>query len=212
MSRQPDPRPMSTAPVTRRTPGEGDPSSVVDTSITLRDGRRLQYLDLGAPNGFPVITCHGGLSSRWDAGPAHDAALAQGIRILSPDRPGVGGSDTAEGRTIASWPSDVVELADALDLDRFATLGWSLGAVYALACGAMLGDRVTKVSCVGAPIPCEWDDEGQHLNLPDRIIIALAQRWPTIDLGIFAMTRRRLEGGETSQVATACWPLTKVAS
>ena len=61
-----------------------------DRVMRLSDGRTLGYSDLGDPAGFPVVYCHGGLSSRVDAGSADSPARAAGIRLLAPDRPGIG--------------------------------------------------------------------------------------------------------------------------
>ena len=58
--------------------------------VTLADGRDLAYEEYGNPDGFPVLSFHGGLSSRLDAAPAHEAAVLMGVRLLSPDRPGIG--------------------------------------------------------------------------------------------------------------------------
>ena len=58
--------------------------------ITLTDGRRLSYVDIGDHDGVPVISCHGGLSSGHDVIPAAEPAAELGIRVISPDRPGIG--------------------------------------------------------------------------------------------------------------------------
>ena len=57
-------------------------------------------------------------------------ALARGIRIIAPDRPGLGLSTRLPGRQIADWPNDVRELADALGIARFAVIGISGGGPY----------------------------------------------------------------------------------
>lgn len=100
------------------TMSEGPNYAEYDRVCRLADGRRLSYLDLGDPNGLPVVSCHGGLSSRLDVLPSADTARALGVRLLAPDRPGVGGSDRRPERTLLDWPSDVVELTERLGIER----------------------------------------------------------------------------------------------
>ena len=83
-------------------------------SVTLPDGRVLAYEEYGDPAGFPVLSFHGGLSSRLDAAPAHEAAVAVGVRLVSPDRPGMGLSTFQPGRRLLDWPADVTALTEAL--------------------------------------------------------------------------------------------------
>lgn len=153
----------------------------------LADGRSIAYLDLGDPDGQVVVSCHGGLSSRLDVAPAADAAAANGIRLLSPDRPGIGGSTRLPGRTLSDWPTDVAELLDQLEVDRFAVMGWSAGGPYAAACAHVLADRTTALALVASTIPSDWDDEGNHLNRMDRTLLALSGRAAPVDRGIFAL-------------------------
>jgi pimeloyl-ACP methyl ester carboxylesterase len=137
-------------------------------SIQLSDGRVLAYEDVGDPDGLPVVYHHGGLRCRLDALGLDDAARATGVRLVAPDRPGIGGSTRAPGRTLADWPADVAALADALEIPRFAVFGWSLGGPHALACAAVLGDRVTAVATLGCPIPADWPGMRDQINRLDR--------------------------------------------
>ena len=100
-------------------------------TVTLPDGRDLAYEEYGDPAGFPVLSFHGGLSSRLDAAPADAAARDGGVRLVAPDRPGMGLSTFQPGRRLVDWPADVTSLADALGLERFAVMGWSAGGPYA---------------------------------------------------------------------------------
>jgi pimeloyl-ACP methyl ester carboxylesterase len=66
----------------------------------MRDGRRLGYVEYGDPAGFAVVNCHGGLACRLDVAAADGIAREAAIRLISPDRPGVGLSDPKPGRTV----------------------------------------------------------------------------------------------------------------
>jgi pimeloyl-ACP methyl ester carboxylesterase len=144
--------------------------------VTLPDERQLAFEDLGDPDGSPVLSFHGGLSSRLDATPAHAAAVELGVRLISPDRPGIGRSTFQSHRRLLDWPGDVRALADALGLDQFAVMGWSCGGPYAAVCGARMADRVTAVALLSSSVPLDLFGTRRGLTLDDRILLFLS-RW-----------------------------------
>jgi pimeloyl-ACP methyl ester carboxylesterase len=129
-------------------------SPTILCSIRLRDGRRLAYSAMGAADGFPVLYLHGAIGSpRWRT-PALDAAVAAlGIRYVVVDRPAFGDSDPHPGRTVADFARDIEQLADALGLRRFAVVGVSAGAPYALACAWAMPERVAATAAVSSLPP-----------------------------------------------------------
>jgi pimeloyl-ACP methyl ester carboxylesterase len=142
------------------------------------DGRELAYEEYGDPVGDPVLSFHGGLSSRLDAAPAHEAALALGVRLISPDRPGMGRSTFQPGRRLLDWPADVTALTEALDIERFAVMGWSCGGPYAAVCGARMSDRVRAVGLLSSAVPFELVGTTKGLAPDDRILLYLVRRAP----------------------------------
>ena len=80
------------------------------------------------------------------------------MRWVSYDRPGYGGSTPHPGRDLGSAAADVSSIADALGIGQFAVMGHSGGAPHALACGALLPQRVLGTICVAALAP--FDAEG----------------------------------------------------
>jgi pimeloyl-ACP methyl ester carboxylesterase len=142
------------------------------------DGRGLAFEEYGDPDGDPVLSFHGGLSSRLDAAPAHAAALALGVRIVSPDRPGMGRSTFQPGRRLLDWPTDVAALTDALEIERFAVMGWSCGGPYAAVCAAKMPDRITAVALLSSAVPFELMGTTKGLLRNDRILLSLVRRTP----------------------------------
>src|SRR6476469_7158295 len=116
-----------------------------DTSIRLPDGRALAYAEWGDLLGRPVFLFHGMPGSRLFF-PDPQTAAEGGVRAITVDRPGMGGSDPQPGHVVADWPADVVELAGVLGLERFGVAGWSAGTPYAFACAALIPERLTAAS------------------------------------------------------------------
>ena len=117
--------------------------------IKLRDGRVLSYVDCGDPAGKPLLYFQAFRFKLFGELP-HQIAQQLKIRLIAPDRPGFGLSDFKPGRTIKDWANDVVELADALRLERFAILGHSGGGPFAAAAAYKIPERVTRVAMVSS--------------------------------------------------------------
>ena len=114
----------------------------------LRDGRSLRVYDSGGDPGHTVLFHAGSPHTGELLEPLLRLARQHGVRLLGYARPSYGGSTPQPGRTVASAAADVAELAAALDLRRFAVLGYSGGGPHALACAARLPDRVAAVACL----------------------------------------------------------------
>jgi pimeloyl-ACP methyl ester carboxylesterase/1-acyl-sn-glycerol-3-phosphate acyltransferase len=143
---------MDKIPGLRPLPGESDPAF---GKLTLRDGRTLAYMDRGPHDGTPVLYFHGFQGSRLETTPGlEDILVRLNIRLISPDRPGIGLSTPIHGRTVVAWSQDVAELTEHLlgPGAPFSIFGFSAGATYALACGQLPGLRaMALVSGMGMP-------------------------------------------------------------
>jgi pimeloyl-ACP methyl ester carboxylesterase len=149
-----------------------------DSSIRLPDGRALAYAEWGDLLGRPVFLFHGMPGSRLFF-PDPPTAAEGGVRAITVDRPGMGGSDPQPGHVVADWPADVVELAGALGLERFGVVGWSAGTPYAFACAALIPDRLTGAAGTTSAAALRyliWDDPELRETLlddDDRAILEL---------------------------------------
>jgi pimeloyl-ACP methyl ester carboxylesterase len=149
--------------------------------ITLPDGRRLSYAEFGQPAGRPVLYFHGAPSSRFEPLLVGDETWEEhGLRVIAPDRPGVGQSDFQLKRRFSDWPADVTALADELGLDRFAVLGMSGGGGYVAACAAKIPERLRAAVIVSGGWPMTWLKKRQDLPLPNRITWFLASSAPVL--------------------------------
>jgi pimeloyl-ACP methyl ester carboxylesterase len=151
--------------------------------VKLKDGRTLGYAQFGADEGIPIFYFHGFPGSRleWQLFGAEKYLEELSACIIAVDRPGYGLSEFKRRRTIRDWPADVVELADTLEIDRFAVLGISGGGPYAAVCATMIPERLTRVGIVcgmgpaGAPgmkAGVSWSIPG-HSGLMRRLVLML---------------------------------------
>jgi pimeloyl-ACP methyl ester carboxylesterase len=116
-------------------------------------GGRLAVEISGDPNGIPVFLLHGMPGSRNGPKPRPSVLYRLGVRLISYDRPGYGSSTRRRGRTVADAAHDVAAIADNLRLDRFAVAGRSGGGPHALACAAVLTDRVVRTAALVSVAP-----------------------------------------------------------
>jgi len=147
-------------------------------SIRLADGGTVAFTEAGAPEGVPIFYCHGAPGSRLDVVWLDEAFAKLGLRVVSADRPGIGGSSPSRGpRAMADWARPVGELADHLGIDRFGVLGLSSGGPYVVACAALLADRVVGAAVVAGVTDMGWpaafddwpeDDEKTIMRIGDE--------------------------------------------
>ncbi|UPX14416.1 uncharacterized protein EKO05_0004898 [Ascochyta rabiei] len=135
-------------------------------NIYLEDGRKLAYAIYGSPvPRTTIIYMHGFPSSRYEGKLWHSSCTKHMIRLIAPDRPGVGISTFKPNRRILDWPLDVLALADHLKVSQFYILGVSGGAPYALACIKRLPKkRLLGVSVISGMYPTKLGTSGMMLQ------------------------------------------------
>lgn len=133
-------------------------------------GAPLHVAEAGA--GLPLVALHGwSLSAEAVLRPL--APLATRARLVAPDLRGHGRSAHAGPFGLGDLAGDVLRVFDALALERAVLLGWSLGALVALAALPALGARVAALALVAAT-PCFTEREGWPHALPTRTVDAVA--------------------------------------
>jgi pimeloyl-ACP methyl ester carboxylesterase len=148
--------------------------------VRLADGRVLRVLDAGAAGNPAVAFFHGAPGSRLVPEPWLGALMAAGIRLLSWDRPGYGGSAPRPGRSVADVVADAAAVTDEAGVGRFAVWGVGGGGPHALACAAVLPGRVLAAAVVEpvAPIDAPGLDwfAGMAAGNTEEFTLALAGR------------------------------------
>src|SRR3984957_6239123 len=105
----------------------------MDNTLAMRDGRTLEVREYGDPGGHPILFFHGLIGSHHQASYIDDQARRHGLRIIAPNRPGVGRSDFLGRKTPLEVVADVEALPSAIKLGQSSVIGISGGTPYALA-------------------------------------------------------------------------------
>jgi pimeloyl-ACP methyl ester carboxylesterase len=159
-----------------------------DLQITLSGRRVLAYTEIGERDWPCLVFFHGAPISRLHLAYLEDRFLDTRLRIVSPDRPGYGRSSPQPGRSLADWADDVQALTDAIGVDRFLVSGHSSGGPYAVACAALLAERIVAGIVMGGVTDMGWPGawegysamESALMRVPDP---AAAVAWCTETFG-----------------------------
>jgi pimeloyl-ACP methyl ester carboxylesterase len=149
----------------------------------------VAFNEYGDPTGVPVLFCHGWPSSRTMAQLADEPARALGIRIISPDRPGISGSSMQSDRKLRDWPRLVQRLVDHLDIGEFRILAISGGAPYAYVTAVALPERVRAITVVGGVIPFAELQDLKGLLPLYRWMLAFYRNRPQLLRRLFHLAR-----------------------
>jgi len=173
--------------------------------VHLDDGRYLCLVECGDPDGVPVFYLHGAPGSRIGGLAFEETARQHGVRLLVPDRPGIGFSDRSPGRNVVQLASDLEQAADALGLDRFGVFGASGGAPYAVAAAYRMPERVTLAVVAMCPGPMADDPRflAGYPTFARRLIRFGAKRELVMRAVVKLMTRPAKQSGKNAFTAKA---------
>lgn len=157
--------------------------------LTLANGSSVAISEYGDPRGRPVFFCHGWPSSRTMAALADEAARDLGVRIISPDRPGIRDSEFQRDRRLVDWPPLLNEIADRFEIERFRMLAISGGAPYAYASAWMSPERVEKIAVASGAPPLDGLNDLSGLLPIHRRMLALRARRPGLMKPLFYLAR-----------------------
>lgn len=131
---------------------------------TMRDGRQLEYLVEGDPDGFPLVFHHGTPGSGVPWPKVSEACRERGLGLVLYTRAGYGPSSRRPDRSVADIADDVADLLDHLGGGTFVTLGWSGGGPHSLACAYGLPDRCLAAATGAGVAPYHTDGELDFLE------------------------------------------------
>ena len=147
-----------------------------ENRIKLPGGRVLGYAEYGDSLGYPVFYFHGGQESRLSSMFMDSTAQKLNIRIISPDRPGVGISTFQEERQFLDWGSDIAQLAVSLGLSKYSIFGLSGGAPHVLACIITDSSSIENASIISGATPYDYKGTLKGMWFPVKLIHWFASR------------------------------------
>lgn len=156
---------------------------MTELDVTLRDGRTLHIYDDGDPDANAVVLHHGTPGSGLGYPPDDELARERGLRPVRYDRAGYGGSTPNPGRSVVDVVADIEDVLDALEIERYVSLGGSGGCPHSFACGAR-SERCLAAAAIAAPTPypaegLDWtagmgeqniDEFGAALEGPEKLV------------------------------------------
>ncbi|HET8527537.1 MAG TPA: alpha/beta hydrolase [Gaiellaceae bacterium] len=159
----------------------------MDREVELPGGDRVAYAIYGREDGRPVLLLHGFSDSRLTGRAFEAAARRTGVRLIVPDRPGIGGS-TGSFESLADVAGWLSELADVLGLPRVPVVGISGGGPFTLAAARFAPQRVERAVVVSGLGPPELG----YAEMPagQRLSIAVASRAPALAGRVLGLVAR----------------------
>lgn len=149
------------------------PDVGTDASWVFPDGRIIEYWDGGDPAGRAVVFHPGTPATRMLGRWGHEPAVSAGVRLVSVNRPGYGGSTSLTTRpSLSAIGQDTADLAAHLGLREYAVLGISGGGPFAMATAIADSDVVRALAVVGPVGPWRLLDEPTEAEREDRELLA----------------------------------------
>jgi pimeloyl-ACP methyl ester carboxylesterase len=163
--------------------------------LVMRDGRKLEVTEYGDYTGHPTFFFHGLIGSHHQASYISDEAGRIGIRIIAPNRPGVGRSEFIKRKSALESVADVEDIARALKLDEFSLIGISGGTPYALAALSQMAHRVKTVTVISGMGPMRLPGALDGMDGRRRIALEIGSRFPAVARRGFRKALRRFVAG-----------------
>lgn len=178
------------------------------TAVTavLPDGRRISWAEYGSPSGSPLVLLHGTPGSRLQWRFLHEPALASGVRVVAPDRPGYGRSDPMPGgATFTGYAEDLRQLLDHLGLSTVTLAAASGGGGFALAAAIVHPQRVRRLLLVSAAYPAPVATR-QGMAAPVRLLLWMAGHAPRLTGKLLAAQQSADLDAPVSKIAVRRMP------
>jgi pimeloyl-ACP methyl ester carboxylesterase len=124
------------------------------------DGRRLDVWLAGPAEATPLVFHAGTPGAGLPFAPFVGELAARGLRYVGFSRAGYGSSTRRPGRAVADVVEDTRLVLDSIGAGSAWVAGWSGGGPHALACAALMADRVLGTALIAsvAPYPAEGLD------------------------------------------------------
>lgn len=149
-------------------------------TVTLPDGRRMDYHEMGPANGAPVLYSHMGYCmARWH-GPMVKLAFLHGLRVICPIRAGYGQSDNMAmtDDVLDVTRADTLFLMDLLGLKRVPYVVQGNDLIFAMDLAVKHPDRISEIIGLGARPYLHGDQHYAGMSKWHRFFISSAKQSP----------------------------------
>ena len=160
--------------------------------VATPDGRSLDVYVAGPADGDVLIFHSGTPSVPLPYTPMVEQMASRGLRFVGFSRAGYGSSTRRPGRSVVDVVQDTAAVLDHLGAKEAYVVGWSGGGPHALACAALLPDRVHAAATIAgvAPYQAEGLDYLAGMGAenieefeaalagPDQLIVFKERNWP----------------------------------
>lgn len=157
-------------------------AAVKPRTLTLGDGRRLDWIEFGDPAGAPVLYMHldYGLI-RWPRPAEHEAAR-RGLRVIVPIRAGYGAtSPVPKGADhVTTVALDYAAVLDHLGVMRVAVIALGADLRFALKLSLLRAGLVTGILGCAAQLPLSTPAQYERMDKWQRFILANARYAPKV--------------------------------
>lgn len=160
--------------------------------ITLRDGRQLGYADVGLRSGLPLLFLHPTTGSRLQQHPDQTILFENKMRLITPDRPGFGLSDSKPDLTLLNYADDLYELIEQLNIDQLVLVAYCGGAPYALASAVKLKNRVLHTVLISPVSPYQEINLFYGVKSSNKLLAKLALNFPNAIHPLLTLMARSL--------------------
>lgn len=146
--------------------------------IRLQNGHTIEYETYGHPDGFPVFFFHGFLGTSHQASLLDKKAYKHTIRIIALNRTGIQSSSFASYKTALDATQDIASLIRHMNISSCGVLGFSSGAIFALALAHLLPTTIQNVALIGPIAPVDDRGNFSHLKTFHIFILTLVRKIP----------------------------------
>ncbi len=148
-------------------------------TVKLSDHRVLEYTEFGDARGYPIFYIHGaGAGSALFAKSLDSSARERGIRVIAPNRPGIGNSTFKKNRTLLSGSDDLKQLRQHLEILEYSLLSESGGSAFALA-EAFNRDQGLRDVHIVSGVSSQYADFSKiRLTLMNKILLWIFKKVP----------------------------------
>ena len=178
-------------------------------SLSLPDGRKMDYHILGPQDGRPALFIHGMLDGVAITSVISRSLHKRGVRLIAPVRPAFGNSSPLEAPPANApeiFARDMEILLQTCGVSEpVVAIGHMAGAVYAFA-AASGPARIRSVLSISGGVPITSLAQFSAMNLRQRVVAYTARFAPRLLPAVLRAGIAQIDSGTIDEFMTALYP------